>query len=54
MAAVDSMPLKRRAEYPYQRETYWIDGKFDGWNWYILRTRAELEAKAGHWKEAAA
>jgi hypothetical protein len=43
-AANDSMPLKRRAEYPYQRETFWIDGKFDGWNWYILRARGELEA----------
>jgi len=53
-AANDSMPLKRRAEYPFQRETYWVDGKFDGWNWYILRARAELEAKRRNWKEAAA
>jgi len=53
-AADDSMPLKRRAEYPYQREAYWVDGKYDGWNWYILRARAELEAKRGHWKEAMA
>ena len=53
-AANDSMPVKRRGEYPYQREALWLDGKFDGWNWYILRARAELEAKAGHWKEAAA
>ena len=53
-AADDSMPLRRRAEYPYQRETFWINGKYDGWNWYIQRARAELEAKAGHWKEATA
>jgi tetratricopeptide (TPR) repeat protein len=53
-AANDSMPLKRRAEYPYQRETFWVDGKFEGWNWYILRARAELEARRGHWKEATA
>jgi tetratricopeptide (TPR) repeat protein len=53
-AANDSMPIQRRAEYPYRRETYWLNGKFDGWNWYILRARAELEAKRGHWKEAAA
>ena len=53
-AANDSMPLKRRAEYPYQRETFWVDGKFDGWNWYILRARAELEARRGRWKEATA
>jgi tetratricopeptide (TPR) repeat protein len=53
-AANDSMPIKRRAEYPFQRETFWVDGKYDGWNWYILRARAELEAKRGHWKEATA
>ena len=53
-AASDSLPIKRRAEYPYQRENFWLDGKYGGWNWYILRARAELEAKHGHWKAAAA
>lgn len=53
-AANDSMPIRRRAEYPYGRETMWVNGVFDGWNWYILRARAELEAKKGRWKEAAA
>ena len=53
-AANDSLPIKRRGEYPYSRETMWVNGVYDGWNWYILRARAELEAKKGRWKEAAA
>ena len=51
-ASTDSMPLQRRNEYPYQRETYWLNGKYDGWHWYIVRARAELEARKGRWKEA--
>lgn len=52
-ASTDSMPLSRRSEYPYQRETYWLNGKFDGWHWYVVRARAELEARKGRWQDAA-
>jgi tetratricopeptide (TPR) repeat protein len=51
-AAVDSLPLSRRREYPYQREGAWINGRFDGWHWYVWRARAELLAAVGRWSEA--
>ena len=52
-AAVDSMPLQRRREYPYGREAAWINCSFDGWHWYVWRARAELLAHQGRWAEAA-
>jgi len=52
--AADSMPIKRRAEYPYERELYWLNGKYDGWNWYVARAQAELAARQGRWRDALA
>lgn len=51
-ALSDSMPLKRRVLYPWQRDPLWINGQFDGWHWYIARARAEVSAARGHWSEA--
>jgi tetratricopeptide (TPR) repeat protein len=51
-AVLETLPLTRRREYPYQREYGWLDGRFDGWSWYIWRARAELGAQTGHWDEA--
>jgi tetratricopeptide (TPR) repeat protein len=51
-ALADSMPLTRRVLYPWHRDPFWINGKFDGWPWYILRARAEVAATRGRWSEA--
>lgn len=53
-ALADSGTPARRAEYPFQREGLWINGRFDGWNWYVARARAELALARRDWKEAAA
>lgn len=50
--ATDSLPVGRRGEYPYQREPYWLNGRYDGWHWYIVRARAELAARQGRWRDA--
>jgi tetratricopeptide (TPR) repeat protein len=51
-AAADSLPPSRRREYSYRREATWVNGRFDGWHWYVWRARAELLAAAGRWTEA--
>jgi len=51
-AIVDSMPLTRRIPYRWQHEGSWLDGRFDGWHWYVARARAEVAASLGHWSEA--
>ena len=53
-AAIDSMPLMRRHEYPWDREQQWVNGAFDGWHWYVWRARAELLAAGGEWPRALA
>jgi hypothetical protein len=51
-AVADSLPPERRHEYPWQRESLWLNGRFDGWNWYIARARAEVAASLGQWDRA--
>ena len=51
-AEFDSLPVRRRHEYPYNRELAWGNGRFDGWHWYVWRARAELLAERGRWNEA--
>jgi tetratricopeptide (TPR) repeat protein len=51
-ALADSLPAARRHEYPWQREPLWLNGHFDGWNWYIARARAEVAATLGRWDRA--
>jgi hypothetical protein len=53
-ALADTTGLARRADYPYQREGLWINGRFDGWYWYIARARAELAMARRDWKAAVA
>lgn len=52
-ALEDTLPLERRAHYFWDRETAWLDGRFDGWHWYVARARAEVAARLGRWSEAA-
>lgn len=51
-ALADTLPLERRVHYFWDRETSWLDGRFGGWHWYILRARAEVAARLGRWSEA--
>lgn len=51
-ALADTAGRARRSEYPFQRESMWINGSFDGWYWYIARARAELALARRDWKEA--
>ncbi len=51
-ALEDTAGRERRSEYPFQRESMWINGSFDGWYWYVARARAELALSRRDWKEA--
>ncbi|MEO5987904.1 MAG: hypothetical protein ABIU54_10690 [Candidatus Eisenbacteria bacterium] len=51
-ALADTSVVARRAEYPFQREPLWMNGRFDGWYWYVARTRAELSLARGEWRPA--
>jgi len=51
-ALTDTMPLTRRVLYPWHRDPMWINGRFDGWHWYIARARVEVAAARGRWSEA--
>lgn len=51
-ALADTLPLTRRTAYPWDKSGYWLDGRFDGWSWYIARARAELAAAQGRWEVA--
>lgn len=51
-AVKDTLPWSRRVEYPYRREGAWLNGRFDGWPWYIWRARAELASLRAQWPEA--
>ena len=51
-ALADTGDISRRHDYPYAREGYWVNGRFDGWFWYVARARAELALTRGDWVEA--
>ena len=51
-ALADSVGRLRRTEYPFQRESMWVNGTYDGWYWYIARARAELALARRDWAEA--
>jgi hypothetical protein len=53
-ALADTAGFERRMDYPFQREGLWINGRFDGWYWYVARARAELAMARRDWKEAVA
>lgn len=46
-ARVDTAGWARRHDYGFEREPLWINGRFDGWNWYVARARAELALRRG-------
>lgn len=48
----DTLGVERRADYPFQRESLWLNGRFDGWYWYVARARAELALARGEWRTA--
>ena len=51
-ALADSCPPARRRPYAWNRDETWLNGKFDGWRWYVARARAEVAARLGRWSEA--
>jgi hypothetical protein len=51
-AIVDSMPLARRTPYLWKHEASWLNGRFEGWHWYVARARAEVAARMGRWSDA--
>jgi Flp pilus assembly protein TadD len=53
-AADDTMPFQRRRDYPFERQGAFVNGRFDGWHWYVWRARAELAAAQGRWSDALA
>jgi tetratricopeptide (TPR) repeat protein len=53
-AVTDSMPLARRHKYPWHHESLWLNGRFDGWHWYVARARAEVAGSLGRWNDALA
>src|SRR5213594_3313881 len=48
-ALSDSMPVTRRERYGWDRGPLWLNGSFDGWNWYVARARAEVASSLGRW-----
>ncbi len=51
-ALADSGGPARRQQYSWHPEPSWINGRFDGWNWYVARARAEVGAALGRWPDA--
>jgi tetratricopeptide (TPR) repeat protein len=51
-ALADTLPITRRHAYPWEREALWVNGRFDGWHWYVARVRAELAASLARWSDA--
>lgn len=51
-ALADTGDASRHHDYPYAREGFWVNGRFDGWYWYVARARAELALARGDWLEA--
>ena len=51
-ALADTALPVRRTEYPFQREGEWLNGRFDGWYWYVARARAELALERRDYAEA--
>lgn len=51
-ALADTGGPQRWRDYPFQREPFWLNGRFDGWYWYVARARAEVALRLGRWNEA--
>ncbi|HEV2104463.1 MAG TPA: hypothetical protein VGU27_01950, partial [Candidatus Eisenbacteria bacterium] len=53
-ALADTAGVARRVDYPFQHEAWLLNGRFDGWCWYVARARAELALDRRAWREAMA
>ena len=53
-ALADTGGPQRWRDYPFQREPFWLNGRFDGWYWYVARARAEVALRLGRWDDALA
>ncbi len=53
-ALADTGGPERWRDYPFQREPFWLNGRFDGWYWYVARARAETALRLRRWDEAVA
>ncbi len=51
-ALLDTMPQSRWHENGPARWQQWLDGRFNGWHWYVARARAEVGLALGRWPEA--
>ncbi len=51
-ALADSLPLTRRRLLPWVREGLWVNGRFDGWHWYVARARFEVAYEQRRWDDA--
>jgi tetratricopeptide (TPR) repeat protein len=51
-ALADTGGPPRWRDYPFQREPFWLSGRFDGWYWYIARARAEVALRLQRWDDA--
>lgn len=51
-ALTDTANALRNHDYPFEREPLWVNGQFDGWNWYVARAIAELGIARGEPLEA--
>ncbi len=49
----DSLPATRQREYDFQhRDAAWRSGRYEGWNWYVARARAEVALVLRRWNDA--
>jgi len=53
-AMADTGDVGRHHDYPYERDGLWVNGRFDGWCWYVARARAEVALQRGDWTQARA
>jgi tetratricopeptide (TPR) repeat protein len=53
-AAADTLPSSRFRSYAVDRDTVYVNGRFDGWHWYVWRARTEVAMARGRWDEAVA
>jgi tetratricopeptide (TPR) repeat protein len=51
-AAMDTLPVSRYRSYAAGRESLYVNGRFDGWHWYVWRARAEVAMAHARWDEA--
>ncbi len=48
----DTADFHRFQFYGFRHEMTYLDGRFDGWYWYVARARAEIAMARGRWDDA--